>query len=381
MIRKSDHLFYFSEGISSVFDSQVLALLEAIQEKNIFTKICLFVGISNKKQKDEIKKRNIPKEIELIPFKLYPNYPFFNFLIRMSLRKVLKKTNVNFEHVIFHTRGGVIAWHLSKILKVKYRKNVIPDIRGASVEEIKEFSELGYLKKALKIYNYNSALKSLTKFDQLSAVSNLLKEFLVDKYSVDPANIYITPCLSGPEFQFDQLQRTKIRNELNLSSDDIVVVFSSGSTANWQNTDILKTLAQKRLKVLNLSKRKITFKNIINKFVSYSEVPFYLNAADVAIIWRDKSIVNKVASPVKFSEYVCCGLPVITNDSVDMVKKYIVKNSSGMVVNNLNDIKLDSLMELKHKDRRVIAEAGLSSFGIDKIIDKYTQIYSTINNL
>ena len=381
MIPKSDHLFYFSEGISSVFDSQVLALLEAIQEKNIFTKINLFVGVSNKKQKDEIQKRKIPKEIELILFKLYPNYPFFNFLIRKSLRKVIKNTNVNLGNVIFHTRGGVIAWHLSKILDIKYRKNVIPDIKGASVEEIKEFSELGFLKKALKIYNYKRALRNLTKFYQLSAVSNFLKEFLVDKYNIDPDNIYITPCLSGPEFQFDKLQRTKIRNELNLSSDDILVVFSSGGTANWQNTDILKTLAQKRLKVLNLSKRKITFKNIINKFVSYSEVPFYLNAADVAIIWRDKSIVNKVASPVKFSEYVCCGLPVITNDSVDMIKKYIVKNSSGLVLNNLNDIKIDSLMQLKQKDRKVISEAGLSSFGIDKIIKKYTQIYSTINCL
>ena len=133
--------------------------------------------------------------------------------------------------------------------------------------------------------------------------------------------------------------------------------------------------------MLNLSKKKITFKNIINKFVSYSEVPFYLNAADVAIIWRDKSIVNKVASPVKFSEYVCCGLPVIANESVDMIKEYIVKNSSGLVLDNLNDIKIDAMIQLKQKDRKAIAEAGLSSFGIDKIIKKYTQIYSAINSL
>ena len=60
-------------------------------------------------------------------------------------------------------------------------------------------------------------------------------------------------------------------------------------------------------------------------------MPKYLNAADAAIIWRDKSIVNKVASPVKFSEYVCCGLPVIANKTVDMINNYILKNDCGLL--------------------------------------------------
>ena len=270
-------------------------------------------------------------------------------MIRKDLRQVIKNTNVNLKDVIFHTRGEVMAWHLSKILDVKYRKNIIPDIRGAGVEEIKEFSKLRFLKKTLKIYNYNSAFKNLNKFNQLSAVSIFLKEYLVNNYKIDPVNIRITPSLAGPNFLFDQLQRTKFRNELNLSNDDILVVFSSGGTANWQNNDILKILAEKGLKVLNLSKKKIEHKNVINKFVSYSEVPFYLNAADVAIIWRDKSIVNKVASPVKFSEYVCCGLPVIANESVDMIKDYIKKNSCGLLINSLDDIRYKFPESIKTK--------------------------------
>ncbi len=131
--------------------------------------------------------------------------------------------------------------------------------------------------------------------------------------------------------------------------------------------------------MLNLSKKKIEHKNIINKFVSYSEMPFYLNAADVAIIWREKSIVNKVASPVKFGEYVCCGLPVIANESVDMIKEYIKKNSCGLLINSLDDIDINSLNRLKQINRQAIAETGLSNFGIDKIIDQYSQIYSAIN--
>ena len=380
MILKSKYLFFFCDGIGSVFDSQVLTLLKAINEKNSFKKIYLFLGISTKYEEDEIQKRNIPGEIELIIVKMYPNYPFFNFMIRRGLQKLIKKINLNLNNVIFHTRGEVMAWHLSKTLDVKYLKNVIPDIRGAGVEEIKEFSNLGFFKKALKIYNYNSAFINLNKFYQLSAVSICLKEFLIHKYKIGSVNIRITPSLAGPNFLFDQLQRTKVRNELNLSNDDILVVFSSGGTANWQNNEVVKILAEKELKVLNLSKSKIEFKNVINKFVSYSDVPYYLNAADVAIIWRDMSIVNKVASPVKFSEYVCCGLPVIANDSVDLINEYIKKHSCGILVNSLDDIDINSLNQLKQIDRQAIAETGLSNFGIDKIIDQYSQIYEAIGN-
>ena len=56
---------------------------------------------------------------------------------------------------------------------------------------------------------------------------------------------------------------------------------------------------------MNKSKKELHHKNVINKFVDYYEIPNYLNAADIAVIWRENSIVNKVASPVKFSEYIC----------------------------------------------------------------------------
>ena len=107
--------------------------------------------------------------------------------------------------------------------------------------------------------------------------------------------------------------------------------FPAGALANWQNTDVLNKLAEKGFKVLNLSKKNISHKNVINRFNSYNEMPYYLNAADVAIIWRDESVVNKVASPVKFSEFVCCGLPVISNRSVDMISEYITRNESGLL--------------------------------------------------
>ena len=39
---------------------------------------------------------------------------------------------------------------------------------------------------------------------------------------------------------------------------------------------------------------------------------------------------------------------------------------------------INSLNQLKQKDRQAIAETGLSNFGIDKIINQYSQIYSAM---
>jgi glycosyltransferase involved in cell wall biosynthesis len=376
---KSNYLFYFCDGIGSVFDSQVLALIKSISKKKYFKKIYLFIGIRNENQNNDFLENRAIPEIEIVFFKTYPNYPFFNFMNRKSIKTALLKLNVEFEKVIFHVRGEIIARQLSRILNKNYHNKILPDVRGASIEEISEYYDSNKYFKKLKILNSKNAVKNLTRFEKISVVSNSLKEYLITNYNINADKLFVTPCLAGTNFRFDELQRDRIRKALNLSNDDLLIVFSSGGTANWQNSDILIKLAEKGLIVLNLSKKVINHKNIINKFISYSEMPYYLNAADVAIIWRENSIVNKVASPVKFSEYICCGLPVISNDTVDMTKEYIKKNSCGLVINSLDDIDIDSLNHLKQIDRKIISETGLSDFGIDKINDQYSQIYSAIN--
>jgi hypothetical protein len=290
---KSSYLFYFCDGIGSVFDSQVLALLNAVNEKNVFRKVYLFLGISNEAQRNKYLKIKSSVEFEIVPFKSYPNYPVFNYLNRKSIKNALSLQSIDLSEVHFHTRGEMTAWHLSRIIKSRFHKNIIPDIRGTSIEEIDEFYDMNKIQKFIKTYNNKLALQSLNKFAKISVVSGSLKEYLVNNYNVNPEKIFITPSLAGKDFTFNEEQRKKVRNELNLNEEDLLIVFSSGGTANWQNNDPLTWLADKGFKVLNLSKKEIRHTNIINKFVSYSEMPEYLNAADAAIIWRDKSIVNR----------------------------------------------------------------------------------------
>lgn len=375
---KAKYLLYFCDGIGSVFDSQVIVLLKSIIERKYFKEVYLFLGIRDESQRNNILERRVPSEIKIVFFKTYPNYPVFNFMVRKSIKNALLSMNINFDDAIFHTRGEMIAWHLSRVLDKKYIKNITPDVRGASVEEVGEFYSVNRFSKFLKILNNTKAIKQLNKYCRISVVSNSLMEYLITNYNIDSEKLFITPCLSGESFRYNESKRDLIRNEFNLSDDDILIVFSSGGTANWQNNDVIIKLAEKGLKVLNLSKKEVDHKNIINKFVSYSEMPSYLCAADVAIIWRDNSIVNKVASPVKFSEYVCCGLPVIANHTVDMISEYITKNDSGLLIDNLDMIDINAMNNLKQKDRKKISVDGIRNFGIEIIVNKYLQTLSGV---
>jgi hypothetical protein len=375
------YLFYFCDRIGSVFDSQVIALLNEINKRNIFKKVYLFLGIRNENQKKDFLSKKISLEIEIIFFISYPNYPFFNYLNRKSIYTALQNQSINYREVIFHTRGEMIAWHLSKILGSEYHANIVPDIRGASVEEIGDFNNFNKIIKSLKVNISKKAIKNLNQFNYISVVSYALKKYLITEYNINHEKIFITPCLAGTAFRFYEYKREEIRNELNLDMDDVLIVFSSGGTANWQNHDILYTLAEKGLKILNLSKKEISHKNIFNKFVSYSEMPLYLNAADAAIIWLDKNIVNKVASPVKFSESICCGLPIIANYSVYMISEYLTKHNCGLLIDNLGNIDLQTIKDLAQKNRNKISEEGILNFGVDTIVNQYFRTYCTMNNL
>lgn len=368
-------LCYFCDGIGSVFDSQVLSLLKAINEKKIFNKIYLFLGIRNEQVKQELYARKLTEEIEVIFFKSYPNYPMFNYFIQREIANALKIKKIKPQECIFHTRGEILAYHLSKIIEKENHRNILPDIRGTTIEEVNEFSELNFFLKTLKVYNYKNAFLSLHKFEKISVVSRFLGNYLNEKFNLKSEKIVIIPCLAGKNFIFDETQRKQIRNELKLNETDNLIVFASAGTALWQKFDIIKDLADKGIKVLNLSRRDIQHKNIINKFVEYESVPKYLNASDIGIIWRDNKISNLVASPVKFSEYICSGLPVIANDSVKMIVDYLKDHSYGGLLSNLKELNIEKIQELRSLNRQKISANGQKWLGIDTVTNQYIRVY------
>lgn len=377
ILMNKKNLLYLCDGIGSVFESQVIELLAEVSKRNIFDRVILLLGIPDSSQ-IKLAASLTDSSFETIFFKSFPNFPFYNLIYRVHLRKALTNANLDMEDTLFHARGEVMSWQLSMTINKKYRKFIFPDIRGASIEEIIEYSGFCKIVKWLKVINYKRALLNLKNLNIVTCVSVSCKKYLLTRFHIREENILVIPCLAGKNFKLNLEERVKIREELKIDYSDILVVFSTGGCANWQNYSQIEAIADKGLKVLNLSKTQIHHMNILNKFIKYAEMPLYLSAADVAFIWRDKSIVNQVASPVKFSEYICCGLPVIANDTIEMVNEYISLHSCGLIINNINDLDPEIVEKLICKNRQQISDGGRKIFGLSSIVDSYIEAYKCL---
>jgi len=188
--------------------------------------------------------------------------------------------------------------------------------------------------------------------------------------------IFINPCLAGKLFVYSADQRNHFRKLIGINENEKLLVFSSGGESLWQNNQELVNIAIKGFKILNLSKVNIDHSNIITKYVKYEEVAGYMSAADVAVIFRENSIVNKVASPVKFSEYLCSGLPVISNKNVDVIERCIKNTGYGLLIDSMDDITLEAVDKLCAISRNKISEYGRKYFGIESVAESYLKIYN-----
>ena len=127
-----------------------------------------------------------------------------------------------------------------------------------------------------------------------------------------------------------------------------------------------------------MTRTKIHGKNIINVFTDYHNVPKYLSAADFGVIFRDDNLVNRVACPVKFVEYVACGLPVIANHSVKLISDYLNSTGFGVVIQRVDEINHSLLNNLPHVNRKVISEYGINQFSVERIGTKYIALYQNV---
>ena len=369
-------LLYLNADMGSVFESQVAHLLNSLSETKKFSRLILLCGVKGKNEEDRVIKSIQKSGIEVAFFKHYPNFPFYNRLQQREIGRALMNLNLDSICTI-HIRGELLASQaLKPIVQGSHElEKVIVDVRGAALEEITLYFKGAFWKKFLKEINYKIALGRLKRFRRITAVSESLKDYLVHSWAIKNENISVIHCLAGEEFNFDEAKRKKTRDSLSISEDTKLLVFSTGGNAGWQNTNTLKEIISERWTLLNLSKEQIHEPQVITRYIPYEEVSEYLNAADAAVIFRDKTIVNKVACPVKFCEYVCCGLPVISDEGVDLIMEYIQSSQVEGIIKKpaeIHELNLDALIG---SDRAFRAAKAQQKFGCHTIVQQYLDLY------
>jgi glycosyltransferase involved in cell wall biosynthesis len=345
--------FTFNDASSGIFSSQVIDVvkyLRTVSEENI--RLLSIISIRNffinrKKIKDELN--------DAIVLPMFPGVQNWKWNVY-----ILYIYNILYKPRVIISRG-VFACNLS--LKLKTKKNkVIYDGRGAISAEWNEYM-IGNIKLQNSIYNIEK--KAVLNSDYRISVSQKLVKYWSDEFGYNLNNHLVIPCTLNTQYEslsFNLSESHEVRNELGFDSNDIIFVYS-GSNAGWQSFDILKDYLEnllinnERHKVLFLSGTNCQINELILKFpnrikslhVDAKLVPKYLMACDYGLLIREESITNSVASPVKFAEYLACGLPVIISENLGDYSEFAIKYKAGFLYpefNIANQINLQTKREL-----------------------------------
>lgn len=207
---------------------------------------------------------------------------------------------------------------------------VIADIHGAGSAEYAYQKQLQPEDRTLQRLE-EAEKQILTQADQLIFVSQKMHRYYEDKFGRVIENHAVIPCAINAQFKFDPQKRASLRREHNLL--DKLVVAYAGSAVAYQLVDemcilfkaIHQHLPNAHFMILShhsgqfqrqLDEHKINTANYSIFSVTHEGVFDLLQMGDVGLMLRDDSILNIVASPTKFAEYLLCGLPVITSDYV-----------------------------------------------------------------
>jgi glycosyltransferase involved in cell wall biosynthesis len=183
--------------------------------------------------------------------------------------------------------------------------------------------------------------------DAVVAVSSALVRHLTETYGPRDRAIVI-PCATDAFPTSDRSCRSAVRKELGVADRDVFTYV--GSLAPYQLApDTLRWFAQVRqrrpsaflLVVSQASRdawdrlaREAGVPDHAYRVVAapHHQVPDYVAAADVGLMLRAESAVNRVAFPTKLAEYLAAGVPVVTTDALHDPAKLVKDHRLGLVL-------------------------------------------------
>ena len=274
----------------------------------------------------------------------------------LSQRKKIK-THLP-KAIVFPILGRLTDWNRSKFLLnfIKNKKNAIcRGPLGFNVAEGK-YKTLVYDGRAAvkaEIEEYNVVTEPMIKHKLIEAEKNAVEKsnFRIAvskaliaywknelKLNFDISKSFVIPCTITSEQQ---------THEIKLSTTEIKLVYAGG-TGPWQAFE--ETVALIKTAMSQQAQLTVTFLTKPNEFidelaktypervqrlwVAHAEVNAILQSCDYGLLIRNNNNTNKVASPVKFAEYLGAGLDVIISENLGDFSNFVIENNCGLIVKN-----------------------------------------------
>ncbi len=326
----------YNDQPSGIYSSQVIDVvkyLNSIQKEEKVKLVALISVRSFFRNKQKIKQQ-LP-DATVLP--MFPkaalwrvNYFVLSFIVKD--KKVM-------------ARGPFAASLALRLKKAGKVNKVIFDARGAYKAELNEYDVVPNktIKKEIEGIEKDVVLNS----DFRLAVSGALVNYWKKEFNYNSDKHVIIPCTLSNYFtdEFPDEEKLKqIKTDIGFNVNDPVIVYS-GSSAGWQSFSLVEKMLNEVF-VRNIDVQLLWLTDHLNEnsgfvkqfrnriktaWVKPAEVRNYLLAGDHGLLYREDSVTNQVASPVKFAEYLSCGLNVMISDGLGDFSEFVRKNNCGSV--------------------------------------------------
>lgn len=373
-------IFYltYNEQPSGIYSSQVIDVVKYIRtELKAEIKLVSFISIRKYFRNRSIIKNQLPDAIVLPMYPKVENWRKNNLLLEFICK--LNRPNKIIGRSVLATQ---LALRMRENLLCK---KVVYDGRGAIAAEWSEYKVIENSQLTADIKNLEKEV--ILNSDFRIAVSRQLVKYWQDVYTYNQIDHVVIPCTLNDFYRSGYISTEAIkqnRKSLDLNEDDVVFVYS-GSMAGWQSLNLISDFVTKHLrsskktKFLFLSDLDSMILNLQHEFpgqvicmkVEPSQVPMYLMTADYGLLIREVSVTNQVASPVKFAEYLACGLKIIISESLGDYTEFVRSHNCGYTEYDFAN-KIELPVSLNEKQR--IRKLGLESFAKSNFLKMYEKV-------
>ncbi len=321
--------------------------------------------------------------------KIFPNWLPNIFLTIYKTRKIIKINHIDIIHC--RSLSPSIIGLLFKMIS-KRRLKLLYDNRGVRIEE--EIKIGHWKRKGIKVYLFSWLEKKIIQSaDIIVVVSEQFKSYMINQYyknNIDIDKIIIIP------------NRTKIDHKMNLEfkrNFKTPICVYSGSAAIWQSLKEIKAIIVEAIKIYNQIKFQILtyhpaqFENIFSndphlkefvciKQINHEEVYAELINCNFSLLIRENDLINNVASPLKFAEYLAAGLPILISEGVGDTEEIVTRNNIGVVIRNKNYNAALEEMKILLDDPNIYTrcrKVAEKEFDLETTFKQYLNIYKNIS--
>ena len=252
---------------------------------------------------------------------------------------------------IIHSRSSLPTFLSVPLAKV-FRITFLYDADSLLSEEYADTNHLSRESSGFKLLARNEA-KARRAAKQIIVLTETLKKDYQEKFGVKTSIEVIPCCVNTAKFAFDAKAREKRRRELNLTDETLFVYV--GKYGSWylvdETIDFFKTAIEAgepaKLLIVTQDAPEVFRKVLHEKSVvetsyfitsaAHEEVTEWLSAADVGLALIKPLPSKRGSSPVKTSEYLVNGLPIVSNSGIGDLDALIENEQVGAVLRGFTE--------------------------------------------